>query len=405
MRSAFAEPRFRRLLVGWTISNFGDSALFLTLGIWAKDLTGSNAAAGLVFLALGLPVLFSPLLGHVVDRVQRRRLLIVVNAAAGLGVLSLLLVRDAGDLWLIYLVAAGYGLVGTVTGAAQSGLLRDLLSDEQLDTANGTLSTIDQGLRVVSPLLGAALYAAYGGNALAVMASATFALAVLALLTVPVEESEPDPKEGQRFWQEVTAGYRHVRGTPPLRRIVVSLAVAMTVVGFYDSAVFAVVETGLGREPAFFGVLMSIQGAGSIVGGLTSVLLLRRLGGERTVGASLAGLGASSLLLVTSSLPAVTVGMLVFGACIPWFVVALVTVRQRSTPPRLQGRAAAATRLATQGPQMASIALGSVLIGFVDYRWMIVSATIVLLACGLPLLLRRPHLTEAPPVLDQAASH
>jgi uncharacterized protein involved in exopolysaccharide biosynthesis len=54
---------------------------------------------------------------------------------------------------------------------------------------------------------------------------------------------------------------------------------------------------------------------------------------------------------------------------------------------------------------MASIALGSVLIGFVDYRWMIVSAAIVLLACGLPLLMRRPRMAEAPPVLDEAASH
>ncbi len=48
---ALREPRFRRLLVGWSLSNFGDSALYLSLAIWAKDLTGSNAAAGLVFFA------------------------------------------------------------------------------------------------------------------------------------------------------------------------------------------------------------------------------------------------------------------------------------------------------------------------------------------------------------------
>ena len=49
--SALGDARFRRLLIGNSVSSFGDSALYLSLGIWAKDLTGSNAAAGAIFLA------------------------------------------------------------------------------------------------------------------------------------------------------------------------------------------------------------------------------------------------------------------------------------------------------------------------------------------------------------------
>jgi hypothetical protein len=64
---ALRDRRFRRLLVGNSVSSFGDSALYLSLGIWAKDLTGSNAAAGGVFLALGLPYLAAPLAGHLVS--------------------------------------------------------------------------------------------------------------------------------------------------------------------------------------------------------------------------------------------------------------------------------------------------------------------------------------------------
>ena len=63
MRGAFADRRFRRLLIGNSLSTFGDTALYLTLGIWAKSLTHSNAAAGSVFLALGIPALFGPLTG------------------------------------------------------------------------------------------------------------------------------------------------------------------------------------------------------------------------------------------------------------------------------------------------------------------------------------------------------
>ena len=122
--SALREPRFRRLLVGWSLSNFGDSALFLTLAIWAKDLTGSNGAAGLVFLALAAPVFMSPLGGHLADRIRRRPLLIVTNLTGGGMVLALLAVSSAAELWLIYAVAFGLGVVGTVTGSAQSGCSR-----------------------------------------------------------------------------------------------------------------------------------------------------------------------------------------------------------------------------------------------------------------------------------------
>jgi hypothetical protein len=58
--SALGDARFRRLLIGNSVSSFGDSALYLSLGIWAKDITGSNAAAGVIFLAQGLPCLASP---------------------------------------------------------------------------------------------------------------------------------------------------------------------------------------------------------------------------------------------------------------------------------------------------------------------------------------------------------
>ena len=80
LRGPFADSRFRLLLAGQSLSSFGDTALYLTLGIWAKALTGSNAAAGGVFLALGIPALFAPVGGHLADRVRRRPLLIWGNA-------------------------------------------------------------------------------------------------------------------------------------------------------------------------------------------------------------------------------------------------------------------------------------------------------------------------------------
>lgn len=390
-RSAFAVPAFRRLLVGETVSNVGDSALFLTLGVWAKDLTGSSSAAGLVFFFLALPVVASPLFGQLADRVRRRPLLLATNAMAGVGVLALLLVDSPDDLWLLYLVAAGYGVVGYVTAPARSGLLRDLLEDHQLDTANGTLMTLDQGLRVLSPLLGAGLYTAVGGQALAALASATFGLAVLALLTVRVEESEPEPRTAGEPWaQEVSAGFRHVARTPALRRVAACLAASMLVIGLADTALFSVVEEGLGRDPAFFGVLMSAQGAGSIAGGVVSVWLLRRLGGQRLVGVALVAFALSGLTMFATQEWVVLAGRVLGGAAIPWAFVPAATLRQRMTPPRLQGRTSSAVNLAVTLPQTASIAAGAALLTVVDFSWSLAAIVVVTTAAAVPLLLRRP---------------
>ncbi len=309
-------------------------------------------------------------------------------------VLSLLAVSSVADLWIIYAVAFGYGLIGTVIGAAQSGLLKDLLPDEDLAAANAALSTIDQGLRILSPLVGAGIYAAYGGGALSLLAAATFLLAVVALLTVRVQESDPDEQPRESFGREFTAGFRHLRANPLLWQLVIAVVIAFAVIGTYDSIVFAVVEEGLGREPAFFGVLMSLQGGGSILGGITAVLLIKRVGETRTVGAALGLFAVSSIGFASTSLAAVAVGAVLGGVAIPWLIVGFVTARQRFTPARLQGRVSAATQLAMTGPQTVSIAAGAALIGVVDYR-LLIAATATVIAVPAVWLLLRPVPTPA----------
>ena len=123
---------FRQLTRAWFFTNVADAALFLMVAVWVKELTGSDGAAALVFGMVGLPALIAPFIGHLTDRVSRRRLLVVSNLAMAPVVLSLLLVASESQLWLVYAVVFVYGCSGYVTAGAQSGLIRDLLPDEFL---------------------------------------------------------------------------------------------------------------------------------------------------------------------------------------------------------------------------------------------------------------------------------
>jgi MFS family permease len=407
---ALRDPRFRRLLAGSALSSFGDSALYLTLGIWAKSLTGSNAAAGGVFLALGIPALFAPLTGQLADRMRRRRLLIITNAATGLLVLSLLAVHSRAQLWIIYLVAFGYGLSFGLLGSASAGLRKDLLADGDLGGANAALQTINQGLRIVSPLVGAALFAALGGGAVAVLDTATFAVAIVALASIRLTETPPEARGQASYLRDLTAGFRHLRSVPLLAQITLMCACAFSVIGLNETIIFAVIDQGLHRPPSFFGITSSVQGAGSIAAGLTVAWLLKRLGTARMIGLGLAVFALAAAAYRTHSLVLVLAAAVGDGIALIWLVVALTTAAQRYTPPQLQGRVTAAWTMLVLTPQTISIAAGAALISFVDYRSMLLVIVAVLGACALLLLIRAaaepPALVATAPgtaVLDEAA--
>jgi MFS family permease len=152
MRSLLRHRDARLFLFGQTVSMFGDRALYLALGIWVKQLTGSNAAAGMVFFLLVVPTLVAPLAGVVVDRVRRRPLMIVADVVVACSVLALVFVHGRDDIWLIYAVTLIYGLSAVLFGSAQSALLTVMLPRDLLADANGLLQTGSEAMRLVAPL-------------------------------------------------------------------------------------------------------------------------------------------------------------------------------------------------------------------------------------------------------------
>jgi len=390
MRQLFRIRNMRVFVAGWTASVFGDWAMFIVLGVWTKDLTKSNSAAGLVFFALAAPALFSPLAGLVVDRLPRRPLLIWTYAAEAVAVLSLLFVHDRGDVWIIYAVTIFYGAAGTFAASARSALLTVMVPHELLAESNGVLQTLREGLRLVAPLVGAVIYASVGGGAVAVLDSATFAAVVIALLLIRVEEPRFE-REEHHFVTELLAGARHVFAIVPLRQIVLATGACLLVVGFSETLIFAVLDQGLHRPTSFFGVLSSVQGVGAIVGGVTAARTMRHLGDVKLVGLGMGLFAMGELSFVSHSLPLVLAGIAVAGAGIAWFIVGYATAIQVRTPLRLQGRVLSASDTLVSTPQTISIALGAALIGVLDYRLLVVIMAVVTIACGAYLLTRGPE--------------
>ncbi|SCL19162.1 Na+/melibiose symporter [Micromonospora nigra] len=381
MRTVLRRPDFRLLFGGLLASMAAESILLLALAIWVKDLTGSDGLAGATIFAIIAPMTLAPLVGWVVDRYPRRPFFVAANLVTALALTPLFAVRDSTDVWVIYTVAALYGLSYITLSAVLSGLIRHLVPAELLADANGVLQTVRQGLRLVGPLAGAGLYAALGGAGLAAVGMAGFLTAALVVGALRVTETPPTGPT-LRWTTELSAGLRHLSGEPALRRALLGYGLGSLVMGFTESLIFAYVDRGLGRDAAFVGVLVTVQGVGGLVGGLLSPAVVRRAGEVGTLAAGVAFFGPAALALAYPNLWLGFAAVLMAGVSLPLTMVGLHTLIQRRTPGALLGRVAAASEAVVSGPQALSIGGGALLVGVVDYRLLFALIGVLTLLAG-----------------------
>ncbi|MGW1499831.1 MFS transporter [Streptomyces mirabilis] len=372
-------------LTGVVVSGFGSSAMWLVSGIWVKDLTGSNGLAALCVFALWAPTLAGPVLGVLADRTRRRPLLIAVNLALAALLPTLFAVTTRDRLWILFTVLLLYGAAGVVQDAAESALVATAVDRHLLGDFNGLRMTAGEGMKLLAPLTGAGLYAAYGGARVAVLDAVTFALAagLYALLRVREAPPVPDPSA----WRARTAaGIRHLRHHPELRPLILAAATTMFFAGLNGATVYAVAE-GLGHSPAYVGLLYVAQGVGSVLIGLVSGPLLRRLGERRfaAYGIALTAVAVALRAVPSDAVALVCGAMIGFG--LPCVLIATYTAVQRETPAPLLGRASATANTLMYAPNALGLAVGAGLIELVDYRPL-------LLALGLTRLLPLPPLLQ-----------
>ncbi len=369
MREAFRVPGFARLYAGLTASMLGDSIMLIVLSMWVKTLTDSNAMAGLTFFFMVLPAAVAPLLGVWVDRFRRLPVLVWGNLASAVGVLPLVLVRTADDVWIIWSVAFLYGISFIVVPAALNGLLKELVPETVLVSANSATMTTKEAFRLFGPLVGAWMFSTMGGWSVAVLDSASFVVAALVIGSLRRQVAEVTPERVRTpFLEQAKMGFRHLAGDRILRHVTIGFAMMLLVLGFAESTIYAVLDS-FGKPATFASVLVTCMGVGAIAGGLTTTWLVRRFG---EVGVIVSGLALMVMsvggISASPSMAVVLVFSVVLGTSFPIQFIALNTLVQRRTPSTLMGRVSATLEILMATPQAISLALGSALVLVWDWR-------------------------------------
>ncbi|RST18720.1 MFS transporter [Streptomyces sp. WAC05374] len=384
-----ADRNARLYLSGVVVCGFGSAGLWLVAGVWVKSLTGSDSLAALTVFAMWAPVLAGPVLGALADRTRRRPLLVRVNLGMAALLPVLLLVDSGGRVWLVFAVLFVYGTAGAVQDAAEAALLPRAVGKELLGDLNGLRMTAGEGMKLIAPLTGAALFARFGAAPVVVLDAVTFALAAGVFALLRVREEEPPERTGGEGASGTWEGARYVWRSAALRPLVLAGAAAMGLAGLNGAVIHAVTDDVLGRPPAFTGVLYAAQGAGSVVGGVLAGPLLRRLGERRFMAT---GIALFAVAVGGRALPcdvtALVCGGLI-GVGLPWVLVGVLTAVQHRTPDAVLGRTAATAQTLLFVPNALALALGAALVAVVDVRVLLP----LLAAAGLVpavALLRRP---------------
>ncbi len=364
-----------RLWTSSAVSNLADGVLKVAVPLVAIGFTRSPALiAGLAF-AITVPwLLFALPVGAVVDRLDRRRLMLGANVARAVPLAGLVAVvaLDAGSIWALYAVALCVGTAEVVHDTAAQSIVPQVVRRDQLSRANGRLYGAElTANELVGPPLAGFLVAA-GVVAALTAPVALWAVAVLALLWLRgpyrVERGagrttlRGDIAEGLRFL------WRH--------RILRTFAVMVGVFNFASSAVFAVLVlyavgagSAMGLSAQGYGWLLSTLAVGSLVGSVLAERIERALGRTGTL---VVAFVASAVLM---GLPGVTANPYLIGAA--FFVggaglvvanVVMVSLRQRITPDRLLGRVNSGYRLVAWGTKPLGAVAGGVLAQLVGLR-------------------------------------
>jgi MFS family permease len=356
MLAVLLRRNFALLWSGQTISMIGDWVLFITLPFYVYQLTGSTLATGAMFLAMVLPrALFGSLAGVFVDRWNRKWTMISADLARAVLMLFLIFLHSREQIWLVYVIGALETTISLFFTPARNSLLPDLVEKEQLIAANSLDSISDNLTRILGPAIGGTLFALLGGfSSVAIIDSASylFSALLIVLIRVPASAREYAVSEtsntkaissaGEKWlavWREWIEGLSIVKND----RIIWGIFLVMGLLVFGDGpltvAITPFVKDILHGDSATLGLLMTVRGAGGLLGGFVTGWLGKYVRASYLIMIGMFGAGASIIVMVLFPSIPLTLTLLVIGGILIMFtLISVQTLLQQSVSEAYRGR-------------------------------------------------------------------
>jgi len=333
-------PSFGYLFLAIAGSSVGTYLAAIALTVDVYDETGSGVWVAALLIADFLPiVLIGLLLGPLVDRLSRRRLMILSDLVR-LGVFAGLLFVDSAA-GVVGMAAISGIATGFFVPAAYAGL-PNLVPDEELPNANSLLQTVETLAWMVGPVLGGLMLTAWGTSVPYTVNAITFLVSAVLVARIPEGLLKSKDSLTRGHWRDVADGVKLVVTARPLRTVLVVWTVVMIGAGAINVAEVVFAKDTLGRGDLGFGVIIAASGVGLAIGSFLAPPALGKVGLRRNYVGSIAlmgvGWGGAALSgTIWLVVPFVIGGAAGNGSA----VICNALLIQRGAPDQFRGRAMA----------------------------------------------------------------
>jgi MFS family permease len=360
--AAFAIPNYRRYISGQSISLIGTWMQMAAQSWLVLTITRSATTLGLIVALQTLPVLLlGPYGGVIADRVDKLRLMTVLQVAMGVQalVLGVLTVTGSVRLWEIGVLAALLGLNNAFENPARQSFMLEMVGPENLRNAVSLNSVLVNVARVIGPAVAGILIATVGEGVCFLVNAASF-VAVVASLTMldraTLTPSVPSP----RAPGQLREGLRYVRRTPELGVPLLMMALAGALAYEFQVTLPVMARQGLHAGATAYGFMTAAMGVGAVVGGLFVANKGRT--GLRPLVLAASAFGVVLLLAALApNLPVEIVALAFVGGASISFMSTGNSTLQLTAAPGMRGRVMSLWFVAFQG----STPIGGPIVGWV----------------------------------------
>lgn len=371
---------FYKLWAGQTISLFGSQITFLALPLVAAlSLQATAFEMGLLAAVGTLPALLIALPGGVlIDRVERRKVLIICDIARA--VLLLLIPLAAWWGWLSFglLLAVSFatGAFNVLFSIAYRAILPSLVNQEQLVEGNSKLEISQSAAEIGGPGIGGLLVQLLTAPFAILFDAASYLVSAFFIGSIQNVKTPAEQKVALQvsFWQELKVGLSVVQRHATLR-VLVGAATGMSLFNHFLEAIWILYAVrDLGVAPGWLGIIFGAGNVGFLLGALVAQKITRHLGVSKATGAALliASIGDGFIVLAAGDIFTVVslllIAQFLFGCGLTVYNINAVSLRQAAAPEEVQGRVNSVFTFASQGIAPVGALLGGWLGTGLDLR-------------------------------------
>lgn len=386
--SAFAVFRRRNFTLLWIaqfISTIGNGLLGVAASILVYRLTGSAMSVGLMLLAAAMPNLFVGLIaGVVVDRFDRKRIMIGANVICALAVAAIPLMLPRGIIWLYVLVALS-SAVEQFFAPAQASVLPETAPDEQLMAANAMMTISLYGAVTIGAAAGGLIASLSTLTMAFVLDALSFVLSALCiawLQVAPLASKEDTGSAGASALDNLRAGLAFVRGTPVLRSLVVVFGLTFVDYGLTNSLMLPFIKRALAGTDFQYSLVEALFAVGFVAGSLIMASMADRLHAGQWIGISILGMGVFTVGLALGHRVLVVIACSTMIGLLnaPSYLGRQLLI-QRTTPREIRGRVSSVFFVLRDTGLMFGMAAAG-LADLLDVRLLLLITAFGLIACG-----------------------